>query len=161
MRSFLLAVCLTAWCSSAEAGGRLLQRLRGARSCETCQTCSGQFAPAASGTVGVVPVASGTAVTATNSARVGAGLAPLAEDPKLNELAAAHAANMAVSNRMYHHGGRSENVAYGLDGPGTVGMWLRSPGHRAAMLSTGVSRVGIGAAYSASGTPYWCAIYGN
>ena len=37
-----------------------------------------------------------------------------------------------------------------------VRSWMNSSGHRANMLGSGYTRIGVAVAYSSNGTPYWC-----
>ncbi|EAR50884.1 putative membrane protein [Oceanicola granulosus HTCC2516] len=99
-----------------------------------------------------------------NALRRSAGLAPLAEDPRLTRAAAGHAAWMARNGTMSHSGANgssfadrasaagycyrmlAENVAYGTQDPGTVlSWWMSSTGHRRNILNPGVSHYGLAA----------------
>lgn len=49
-----------------------------------------------------------------------------------------------------------ENIAYGQRTPQeVVTAWMNSPGHRANILSTAYTQIGVGAAKKANGTLYW------
>lgn len=49
-----------------------------------------------------------------------------------------------------------ENIAYGQRTPQeVVTSWMNSPGHRANILSTAYTQIGVGAAKKANGTLYW------
>lgn len=112
----------------------------------------------------------------TNLARVKNGLPPLLLDIKLCKAARYHACNMASARIMSHTLNRStpsgraiqfgysnsvgENIAYGYDCENVVKVsWLRSPPHRANILSAGWLKIGIGSA--ANATEYHCQLFGN
>ncbi|WP_457945610.1 SafA/ExsA family spore coat assembly protein [Caproiciproducens sp. LBM24188] len=49
-----------------------------------------------------------------------------------------------------------ENIAYGQRTPQeVVNAWMNSPGHRANILSTAYTQIGVGAAKKSNGTLYW------
>lgn len=49
-----------------------------------------------------------------------------------------------------------ENIAYGQRSPQeVVTAWMNSPGHRANILSTAYTQIGVGAAKKSDGTLYW------
>jgi uncharacterized protein YkwD len=100
---------------------------------------------------------------AVNAVRKAHGLQPLRLDPSLTEAAQAHSADMLrrdyfahgdFQSRMaaFHVGGRTagENLAWGSGPYGQAGEvvreWLGSPEHRANLLGTAYSRIGIGLA---------------
>jgi uncharacterized YkwD family protein len=52
-----------------------------------------------------------------------------------------------------------ENIAYGQDTPEeVVSAWMKSPGHRANILSNNFSFIGVGYTIS-NGTPYWTQLF--
>jgi uncharacterized protein YkwD len=94
-----------------------------------------------------------------NRARTARGLAPLRVDARLQSAARAHSTDM-VRRGYFSHGDFAARMdRYGARGPRLaenigwasgrerariiVGMWLRSPGHRANMLRPGFTRVGV------------------
>lgn len=53
-----------------------------------------------------------------------------------------------------------ENIAYGQRTPqAVVTAWMNSPGHRANILSTAYTHIGVGAAKKADGTLYWTQMF--
>jgi uncharacterized protein YkwD len=110
-----------------------------------------------------------------NAERERHGLRPLKLNKRLSRAARRHADDMARHNYFAHDslGGRSfvdrirqtgylrdanrwwvgENLAWGTHGQSApravTRMWMDSPGHRANILSTSFSEVGIGLAYGA------------
>jgi len=100
---------------------------------------------------------------AVNAARKAYGLRPLHLDPTLTQAARAHSSDM-LRRDYFAHGnfpGRmaafhvrlrtaGENLAWGSGPYGHAGEvvreWLASPEHRANLLGTGFSRIGIGLA---------------
>ena len=122
----------------------------------------------------------------TNAERAKYGLAPLVEDPQLNQSAQGHSNDMAnndffshtgsdgstVGDRIttsgYPHRPAGENVAAGYDTPEAVFQsWMNSPGHRANILDPSVTDIGIGYAYLANDTGninynhYWTQTFGR
>lgn len=134
--------------------------------------------PPPSGT-GPVPPSNLTAVRAyevlglVNHSRGG----QLAWDEDLATAAARHAQAMAVHRRLTHAGfdGRDfaarvhainpalqplgEVVAWGQETAGiVVSDWMRSPGHRDALLDPHATRIGVAVCRSTTGEPYWCGV---
>lgn len=107
-------------------------------------------------------------IDATNAFRTQNGRSPVKADPQLNQVAQRWAEQMAREDRLYHNPnysnqyrpgwrGASENVAQnwvGVSAQAFVDQWANSPGHRANMLSPGVTHLGVGVAKSASGKVY-------
>jgi uncharacterized protein YkwD len=97
-----------------------------------------------------------------NRVRAVNGVAPFRVDATLERTARGHSADMIRRNYFSHGAFRArmraagargpifgENLAWGV-GPqaaaaAIVGLWLKSPGHRANLLRPGFRRVGIGA----------------
>ena len=53
-----------------------------------------------------------------------------------------------------------ENIAYGQRTPQeVVTAWMNSPGHRANILSTTYTQIGVGAAKKSNGTLYWTQMF--
>ncbi|MFG1602456.1 CAP domain-containing protein [Actinoplanes sp. NPDC049265] len=116
---------------------------------------------------------------ATNVQRVKLGCAKLRNDAKLGYAARGHAAYQARTNKMSHTGSSNstfavrasragyvgalaENVAYGYrSGAQVVSAWMASPGHRANIANCRAKAVGVGAFYSANGTPYYTQDFGS
>jgi uncharacterized protein YkwD len=121
----------------------------------------------------------------TNMERVNAGLPPLAVSPQLSAIARAHSLDMKVRDFFSHYnpdgldpfermvaGGytywcAAENIACtsyftGSSIPDEVGryfvqeMWMESSGHRANILNTCVTEIGVGVVYESdrSSSPY-------
>ena len=52
-----------------------------------------------------------------------------------------------------------ENIAYGYPTPEAVeDTWMNSPGHRANILNSGYTHIGVGA-YNDNGTLYWTQVF--
>jgi uncharacterized protein YkwD len=91
-----------------------------------------------------------------NRHREAQGLAPLAADGKLDELAREHSAQMATSGRLDHSGFQSrfrrsgyglcvENVGWNYDTPlAQIDAWRKSQGHARNLRDARVSRMGAG-----------------
>ena len=94
----------------------------------------------------------------TNDARRRHGRAPLTLDHGLLQSARRHGIWMARHRSMRHSNDRvAENVAMGQSSSTEViNDWLRSPGHRANMLNSQYSRIGIAAYRGQDGNIYWC-----
>lgn len=130
-----------------------------------------------------VPVGLGTSAPArasgagdvaglVNGARSSAGLAPLAHDPGLTGVAQAWAERMAANGSMSHNpstgaqipGGWSawgENVAWSSD-PSPAGLHaslMGSSGHRANILSSAFTSLGVGYATDAAGGAYVAEVF--
>lgn len=107
-------------------------------------------------------------IDATNRARAGAGLPPLAARPELTRLAQDWAQTMGQRNTLAHrpdlraHATReyvvSENVLMTrgrvTSAEDMVRLWMNSPGHRANILDRNARWIGVGIAESADGTTY-------
>jgi uncharacterized protein YkwD len=115
----------------------------------------------------------------TNQHRAKHGCGKLRLDAKVARAARNHSAWMARSGRFSHTGTGgstfvarvkatgyaaplSENIAWGYrDGAAVVNAWMKSPGHRANILNCRAKAVGVGAVYSANGTPYYTQDFGS
>ena len=113
-----------------------------------------------------------------NVQRTANGCAALKVDAKLTVAARGHSAFMAQTGSFSHTGrGNSnfvarakaagytspsaENVAYGYrTAAQVVNGWMKSPGHRTNILNCKSKTVGVGAVYSANGTPYYTQDFG-
>jgi uncharacterized protein YkwD len=116
----------------------------------------------------------------TNAARKKEGLGPLKISPTLLEAARAHSANQARHDKMAHEldgkkpsdrvkaaGYRyrytGENVAFGknVSVDEIFEGWMKSPPHRANILKSEYTEIGIGVGTSASGTQYYTQSFGQ
>lgn len=119
--------------------------------------------------VGAAPATAASLTTAEtsllaeiNRTRAAHGLVPLRTDWKLQRAARAHSADMirrgyfghgAFAQRLKRFGVRAprtgENLAWAAgsrsEARSVVGMWLRSPSHRANLLRPGFRRIGVAA----------------
>ena len=103
------------------------------------------------------PSAASAVISQTNAQRARHGLPPLAVDSQLMHSAHSHAQWMASNRNLSHGRGVAENIAMGQPSAGeAVRSWMNSSGHRANMLGSGYTRIGVAVAYSSNGTPYWC-----
>lgn len=110
----------------------------------------------------------------TNAQRVKAGLAPLISDPVLDQAAGEWARGLAKSCTFKHStsswrasrvakagwSATGENIAAGYDAKAVVGAWMASPGHKANILNTRYTGVGIGYARGTCYSSYWVQIFG-
>lgn len=107
-----------------------------------------------------------------NYARAGQGLAPLARNYAMNGVATGWSQTQAARASMGHNpnyaaqipGGWSsagENVAYGYTPSTVTGAWLNSPGHRANILNSRFTHLGVGVACTASGVMYFTQVFGG
>ena len=120
----------------------------------------------------------GQILSLVNKERSNAGLSSLRADSQLNKLAQMKAEDMA-KNRYFSHTSPTygsafdmmnqygvsyrtagENIAKGQKTAQSVMTgWMNSPGHRANILKSGYTRLGVGYALDAGGTPYWVQIF--
>jgi uncharacterized protein YkwD len=136
-------------------------------------------APAAGG--GSSAIAS-TIVELTNAERSRAGLPALRASSRLMEAAQLHADQMARLGRLehvlsgaqyprpedrlaaagYQWSAYAENIAMGQStAAAAMDSWMRSSGHRANILSTSVTEIGIGFARDSAGRPYYVQVFGR
>lgn len=120
-------------------------------------------------------------LTLTNAHRATLGLGPLAPSLSLTDAATWKAAHMAGYDYMAHDdpappvgrswdqrirdcgysSGAGENIAYGYRTPEAVFQgWLDSAGHRRNIENPSYKVIGVGAAASSDGTPYWAQVFG-
>ena len=109
----------------------------------------------------------------TNAERTKRSLGKLGTNDCLKRYALAQAQRQARENRMYHQQMKpilsacglryvGENVAAGYPTAQSVMTgWMNSPGHRANILKREFNRLGVGVAYSTSGRPYYCQVFGQ
>jgi len=96
-------------------------------------------------------------IAQTNAARARSGLPPLVADSQLMNGARNHARWMAHNRNMSHGTGVTENIAMGqASASDATASWMQSSGHRANMLGSSHTRIGVAMARSANGTAYWC-----
>ncbi|MGW7567753.1 CAP domain-containing protein [Streptomyces tendae] len=119
-------------------------------------------------------------VDLTNRERAAAGLPALAVDARLTTAAQAHSADM-VARDFYSHtdpdGGKpwdraaaagaarrtvGENIACGQRSPAdVVEGWMNSPGHRANILKSDFTHIGVGLAGGGRAGTYWTQLFGG
>ncbi len=94
----------------------------------------------------------------TNAQRARYGLRPLVLDLRLLFSARRHAQWMSRNHTMQHTSAPvAENIAMGQNSPqDALNSWMNSSGHRANILNSGYSRIGVAAYRSSSGTTFWC-----
>jgi len=109
-----------------------------------------------------------------NSERSKAGLNTLAENAETDKIATLKSQDMVNSNYFSHtsptygspfemlshfnisYTAAGENIAYGQSTPDEVmTAWMNSPGHRANILNTNFSQIGVGIALKANGQLVW------
>ncbi len=117
-------------------------------------------------------------VNLVNQQRQKAGLAGLKSDSELMRLAQLKAEDMAAKGYFSHtsptygsafdmlkkegysYRTAGENIAMGQKTAETVmNGWMNSSGHRANILDSGYTKIGVGYAVNAKGTPYWVQIF--
>ena len=119
-------------------------------------------------------------VELVNVERQKAGLSALRMDSSVSNVARAKSKDMAVNNYFAHQSPTygsagdmlkkfgitwsswGENIASGQRTPEiVVNAWMNSPGHRANILSSNFSKIGVGYVTNSNGTPYWTQIFTN
>ncbi len=119
-------------------------------------------------------------VELVNVERQKAGLPALKMDASISNVARAKSKDMAVNNYFAHQSPTygsagdmlrqygiswhawGENIAAGQSTPEiVVNAWMNSSGHRANILSSNFSKIGVGYVTSSSGRPYWTQIFTN
>ena len=117
-------------------------------------------------------------VNLVNQQRQKAGLSGLKSYSELTRLAQLKAEDMAAKEYFSHtsptygsafdmlkkagysYRTAGENIAMGQKTAETVmNGWMNSSGHRANILGTGYTKIGVGYAVNAKGTPYWVQIF--
>lgn len=108
------------------------------------------------------------------------GLAPLKANAELSKVAATKAQDMIDKNYFDHNSPTygspfdmmtkfgikyttaGENIAYGQKTPAEVmNGWMNSSGHRANILNSNFTEIGVGVAKDKNGTPYWVQMFIN
>lgn len=121
-------------------------------------------------------------VRLTNQYRAKNGRRDLVGSPALMQAAQLHAQQMASHQQLAHDIGAAryptlrdrlaaagyvyasagENIAWNQpDADDVMNTWLNSTGHRANILDTGVTEIGVAVARSAKGEPYWVQVFGR
>lgn len=108
------------------------------------------------------------------------GLSPLKANAELSKVAAAKAQDM-INNSYFSHTSPTygspfdmmnkfginytaagENIAYGQkDAAEVMNSWMNSSGHRANILNSNFTEIGVGVAKDKNGTPYWVQMFIN
>lgn len=120
----------------------------------------------------------GAVAAMVNAERRARGLPPLEVSARLNRAAQAHACQMARTGKFGHRGIdgttpktrvaaagcrsrlTAENIAMGTAGARqTMGLWMKSAGHRRNILLGGVDSIGIGLAAGGPGGPRWVQVF--
>jgi uncharacterized protein YkwD len=128
------------------------------------------------------PSPASAVVQLTNVERDKAGIPTLRSSSRLMEAAQLHADQMARLGRFdhvlpgaqyprpedrlaavdYEWMGYGENIAMGQSTPAAaLDSWMRSSGHRANILNTNLTEIGIGLARDSSNRPYWVQVFGK
>ena len=108
------------------------------------------------------------------------GLSALTLDTKVSNVARTKSKDMATNNYFAHQSPTygsagdmlkqfgiqwsawGENIASGQRTPeAVVTAWMNSSGHRANILSSNFSKIGVGYTTNSSGTPYWTQMFTN
>jgi len=94
----------------------------------------------------------------TNRQRARYGLRPLRVDFGLVRSARRHTQWMTRNHVLQHtSAGVAENIAMGQSSPTDVlNAWMNSDGHRANILNSGYTRIGVAAYQTPQGTIFWC-----
>jgi len=98
-----------------------------------------------------------------NRERARHGLHPLVLDSSLCSSASSHSGWMTRNGMRHGHSGmwgaswRRENIAitHSQNPEHVFGLWLNSSGHRANILASGITRMGIGLQVAPNGAVYW------
>ncbi len=119
-------------------------------------------------------------VELVNIERQKAGLSALKMDSAISNVARTKSKDMATNNYFAHQSPTygsagdmltkfgikwsawGENIASGQRTPeAVVTAWMNSPGHRANIMSSNFSRIGVGYVTNSNGTPYWTQVFAN
>jgi len=107
-----------------------------------------------------------------NAARGRVGVKPLTANAAMNSVAIKWSQKQAARATMSHNpyytsqipagwSAAGENVAYGYSPTSVTRAWLDSPGHRANILRSSFTHIGIGVACSDAGRPYYTQNFGG
>ena len=119
-----------------------------------------------------------TVLDLTNAERAKVGLPALTLNPLLSQAAQGHSEDQARRNTLTHYGANgespgdriratgyvfrtwAENAAMGYrTAESVMSGWMGSSGHRANILRSTVTEIGLGIAYTPSGVPYWTQVF--
>jgi uncharacterized protein YkwD len=121
-------------------------------------------------------------VRLTNQYRLKQGQRELAVSARLTEAARLHAEQMAAYTQLAHNISAArypmlqsrldavgyayvtagENIAWNQpDADAVMNTWLNSTGHRANILNSEVTEIGVAVARSSNGEPYWIQVFGR
>jgi len=98
-----------------------------------------------------------------NQLRARAGLHPLSYDPELSSWASQNNAvqcHRGIGHHVNPCGVQNCGWNYG-DANSVAQGWMNSPGHRANILRTDYSEIGVAVAYDSFGTPYYVQVFGR
>ena len=170
-----LALCIAA--GSADAGFGLTAE-KGISFGGICKIFSLNCGQNAIGTVSSVNSMEKQVASLTNSERKAAGLGSLTLDSQLSKLARMKAEDMAKKGYFSHtsptygsafdmmkkygvsYRTAGENIAKGQKTPEAVmNGWMNSSGHRANILSSAYTHIGVGYAKDSKGNTYWVQIF--
>ena len=170
-----LALCIAA--GSADAGFGLTAE-KGISFGGMCKIFSLNCGQNAIGTVSSVNSMEKQVASLTNSERKAAGLGSLTLDSQLSKLARMKAEDMAKKGYFSHtsptygsafdmmkkygvsYRTAGENIAKGQKTPEAVmNGWMNSSGHRANILSSAYTHIGVGYAKDSKGNTYWVQIF--
>ncbi len=117
-------------------------------------------------------------VDLVNAERAKAGVAPLTLDSSISNVARTKSQDMATNNYFAHQSPTygsagnmltkfgikytawGENIASGQKTPQqVVTAWMNSEGHRANILSSTYTKIGVGYATNSKGVPYWTQMF--
>ena len=170
-----LALCIAA--GSADAGFGLTAE-KGISFGGICKIFSLNCGQNAIGTVSSVNSMEKQVASLTNSERKAAGLGSLTLDSQLSKLARMKAEDMAKNGYFSHtsptygsafdmmkkygvsYRTAGENIAKGQKTPEAVmNGWMNSSGHRANILSSAYTHIGVGYAKDSKGNTYWVQVF--
>ncbi|MFT8315497.1 MAG: CAP domain-containing protein [Clostridium sp.] len=133
-----------------------------------------------SGQSSIISAEANEVIRLVNVERSKNGLAPLKANAELSKVAATKAQDMIDKNYFSHtsptygspfdmmkkfginYTAAGENIAYGQKTPADVmNSWMNSPGHRANILNSNFTEIGVGVAKDKNGTPYWVQMFIN
>lgn len=112
-------------------------------------------------------------VSKTNNFRNNAGLADVHTKTCVDHYAEVWASRMAATRNLKHQSlsrilkachlsSVSENIAYGYtSGKSVVRAWMKSPGHRRNIMSSGVRQIGVGAVKDSHGVWWVSQVFGK
>ncbi|WP_010238254.1 CAP domain-containing protein [Clostridium arbusti] len=133
-----------------------------------------------SGQASTISAEANEVIRLVNVERSKSGLAPLKANADLSKVATAKAQDMIDKNYFSHtsptygspfdmmtkfgikYTAAGENIAYGQKTPADVmNGWMNSPGHKANILNSNFTEIGVGMAKDKNGAPYWVQMFIN